>query len=320
MTPGLRPKSPPAQAHPRIIRYGELVPCRDAFIDTRSPGSDAKENFTLIGPGVSENPAQHVHIAEPHGFNIGGARQPAGCLNSQHSHNTAEVFYVHTGRWAFTTGEHGTDGRVELGPGDIISIPTGVFRGFENIGDEVGYLFAVLGGDDPGRVLWAPEVFAMAEDYGLVLLDNGNLVDTGAGEALPDGARPMPVTSRAQVAALKTLGDADLRACCVTAGQDVPEEAGKGWVRRALIGPSAPLDWTHGFTVDVTNAEPDAFVLQETSDRPDVLFVQQGSAEIRVDGELWPLGRGDTATVPTGARRTITSGPDGLTLLRVQGI
>ena len=80
----------------RVVRYADLRPCYNAFIDTRTPGSEAKENFTIIGPGVSENPEQHVHIAEPHGFNIGGARQPPGCVNSQHSHDTAEVFVAHT--------------------------------------------------------------------------------------------------------------------------------------------------------------------------------------------------------------------------------
>ena len=50
---------------------------------------------------MSENPDQHVHIPEPHGLNIGGARQPPACTNSQHSHDTAEVFVVHTGRWRF---------------------------------------------------------------------------------------------------------------------------------------------------------------------------------------------------------------------------
>jgi hypothetical protein len=65
----------------RIVRYADLKPCYNAFIDTRTPGSEAKENFTIIGPGVSENPDQHVHIAEPHGFNIGGARQPPRSLS-----------------------------------------------------------------------------------------------------------------------------------------------------------------------------------------------------------------------------------------------
>ena len=112
----------------RVVSYGELRPCYNAFIDTRSPGSEAKENFTIIGPGVSENPEQHVHIAEPHGFNIGGARQPPACVNSQHSHDTAEVFVVHTGTWSFNIGEHGDDAKVICHPGDVISLPTGMFR------------------------------------------------------------------------------------------------------------------------------------------------------------------------------------------------
>ncbi len=111
----------------RVVRYGDLVPCFNAFVDSRTPGSDAKENFTIIGPGVSENPDQHVHIAEPHGFNIGGARQPPDCVNSQHSHDTAEVFVVHSGQWRFDFGEHGDDAQVFAGPGDIVSFPVRTF-------------------------------------------------------------------------------------------------------------------------------------------------------------------------------------------------
>ncbi|MBC7521749.1 MAG: cupin, partial [Sandarakinorhabdus sp.] len=33
----------------RVVRYADLVPCYNAFIDTRTPGSEAKENFTIIG-------------------------------------------------------------------------------------------------------------------------------------------------------------------------------------------------------------------------------------------------------------------------------
>ena len=60
----------------RIVRYGELKPCKTAFIDAHTPGSDQKENFTIIGGGVSESADQHVHISIPHGFNIGAAGQP----------------------------------------------------------------------------------------------------------------------------------------------------------------------------------------------------------------------------------------------------
>ena len=96
----------------RLVRYQDLRPCYTAFIDTRSPGSDKKENFTIIGPGVAENPDQHVHIKLQHGFNIGGARQPPHCLNSQHSHLTSEVFMVHSGTWAFRSGVDAKDGEI----------------------------------------------------------------------------------------------------------------------------------------------------------------------------------------------------------------
>ena len=81
----------------RLVRYGELIPCKTAFIDTHTPGSNQKENFSIIGSGVSENPDQHVHIKIPHGFNIGAAGQPPKCHNSLHSHRTAEVFFVFWG-------------------------------------------------------------------------------------------------------------------------------------------------------------------------------------------------------------------------------
>ena len=275
----------------RVVRYADLRPCFNAFIDTRSPGSEAKENFTIIGPGVSENPDQYVHIAEPHGFNIGGARQPPACVNSQHSHDTAEVFVAHTGTWRFDLGEHGDDAQVVLHPGDVISLPTGMFRGFTNIGDDVGYLFAVLGGDDPGRVLWAPEVFDMAAKYGLVLLQNGSLVDTAAGQSVPDGAIPMATTTPEQVAALHVPTAAEAEALVVRAADS----------SAAIIGPAAPLGWPHPFTLDRMTGVSDCAI----PTAPEVLFVHAGTLAVSWDGGTLTLGAGDTMTVPVGLERTL---------------
>ena len=77
-----------SNSHPQIVRYGELKPCRTAFIDAHTPGSNQKENFTIIGNGVSESKDQHVHIRQSIGFNTGAAGQPPQCTNSttQSSH------------------------------------------------------------------------------------------------------------------------------------------------------------------------------------------------------------------------------------------
>jgi len=296
----------------RVVRYSELKPCYNAFIDTRTPGSDKKENFTIIGPGVSENPDQHVHIAQPHGFNIGGARQPPGCLNSQHSHETEEVFFVHSGTWRFMLGENGEDAEKTLYPGDLISIPTHVFRGFENVGEDVGFLWAVLGKDDPGRVLWAPKVFELAREYGLVLLETGDLIDTAAGEMLQPGQTPMPVTTRAQVEALQRFDDAALAQCCISA--DVSH------VWRALIGPDAPISRPHGFVIDQLRLGIGAREDGDTFDEPEVVFVHRGSLELTVDGAPMVLGDGDTVTIPQECHRAYSAGNDTpVTAIRVRG-
>ena len=296
----------------RIVRYRDLKPCYNAFIDTRSPGSEAKENFCVIGPGVAENPLQHVHIREPHGFNIGGARQPPRCVNSQHSHDTAEVFVVHSGRWSFNIGENGDDAKVQLGPGDVISLPTQMFRGFTNIGDDVGYLFAVLGGDDPGRVLWAPYVFDMARDFGLVLLENGELVDTVAGQRVPEGARVMPRTRPEQVAAMRRPTAAEAEALVWRARARAATGA------TAVIGAQGAFTWPHGFTLDRIDIVGGERLPVTVADAPEVLFVQDGAVTLRWPDGVVDLGKGDTITVPIGVRRELFSAT-GAAVYRVNG-
>lgn len=301
-----------ADLEARVVRYDALVPCLNAFIDTRTPGSEAKENFTIIGPGVSENPDQHVHIAEPHGFNVGGARQPPGCVNSQHSHDTAEVFVVHSGRWSFDFGEHADDANVEAGPGDVVSFPTGAFRGFRNVGEDVGFLWSVLGGDDPGRVTWAPKVFDLAADYGLVLLADGALVDTAAGQRVPEGAVPMPRTSAEQVAAMRVMGDADAERVIARASEiTVRGEC-------AVIGRGGPLAAAQGFTLSRVQLDAGDHRISAAFDRPVVIFVHEGSLSVEAAGVCVRLAAGDTMTVPKYLDHRYVSG-QGATAFVVRG-
>lgn len=295
----------------RVVRYADLEPCINAFIDTRNPGSEAKENFTIIGPGVSENPDQHIHIAEPHGFNIGGARQPPGCINSQHSHDSAEVFVVHSGHWRFTLGEHGEDSYVDCQPGDVISLPTGMFRGFTCLprhdGDtEPAYLFAVLGGDDPGSVLWAPYVFDMAEQFGLVLLEDGSLVDTAAGGSVPGNAKKMPRTTAAQVAALNIPTNTEAEALVCRSGDGT----------KNVIGGDGPFKWDHGFGLTRHVLASGEAVHCAAREQAAVWFVHDGELKISWnDGEL-ALAEGDVITIPAELGCDISS-TDGATAFQV---
>jgi quercetin dioxygenase-like cupin family protein len=315
-----------------VVRYADLRPCTTAFIDARSPGSDRKENFTIIGPGVAENPDQHVHISLAHGFNIGGARQPPGCTNSQHSHETAEVFVVHSGRWAFRTGERADDGEIVLGQGDVISIPTQVFRGFENVGEDTGFLFAVLGGDDPGKVTWAPGVLEKAAGYGLILLESGRLIDTVKGETMPSGQRAVTPVSAAELSAIRRFQDDDLRSIVlrsdeVVASPDGPLAA-QGVTECPLIGMGAPaepmaagpLNWPHGFNLRRMDLAPGAATANHSRCEAEVIFVHGGRLIVSwEDHSTTEVGPGDTITIPVGQRRRFIAGPDGATAFIVRG-
>ena len=304
----------------RLVKYEDLRPCTTAFIDTRTPGSAEKENFTIIGPGVAENPDQHVHIEIPHGFNIGGARQPPNCINSQHSHETAEVFIVHTGQWAFLLGPNKEDGEVILGPGDTISIPVHVFRGFKNVGDDVGFLFAVLGGDDPGHVTWAPYVFDNAKQYGLVLLEDGSLVDTTKGETIPDGKRPMPPTTADDVARLDRL-TADEMVGCVLPHEKIQRATSTVLSEISefpIIGAASPdeglgegqMNWPHGFHVRHVAVDPGAATQWHTRAEEEVILMHRGHLVIDMDDGDISMGPGDVFTVPIGSRRRIVNPGD----------
>lgn len=297
----------------RLVRYQDLRPCTTAFIDTRTPGSEHKENFTIVGPGVAENPEQYVHITLPHGFNIGGARQPPGCVNSQHSHDTAEVFIIHSGTWRFKTGADGKDGYVDLGPGDTISIPVSTFRGFENVGQDIGFMFAVLGGNDPGHVTWAPYVFEEAAKHGMVLLESGRLIDTSK-EAVPVGAVRMRPTTLADLTRFKRYDSAAIARCTVSADDllaagnlsiavGIEECPIVGVANPAEGMPAAPLSWPHGFQVRALRLAPGASLPWHVREDEEVMLVHAG--EIRFDwlGGSLLIGPGDTLTVPKGALR-----------------
>ncbi|WP_197915611.1 AraC family ligand binding domain-containing protein [Thiosulfatihalobacter marinus] len=287
----------------RIVRYGDLQPCKTAFIDAHTPGSDQKENFTIIGGGVSESPDQHVHLTDKIGFNIGAAGQPPKCRNSLHSHTTAEVFFVLRGRWRFFWGRWGDAGEFVAEEGDIFNIPTGIFRGFENIGTDYGMIMAILGGDDAGGgVTWAPQVIEDARDHGLILGENGVLYDSKKGESLPHNVGPMPVLREEE---LKSFPEVPVEAV-------VRDYVARYWDLMALsgrkpakvIGEDALLRDKPGFEVEFLsrNSIPDEM---HAHDKPTVLMPVRGHWKLRHDGGATVLNPGDTCLVNAGERHAL---------------
>ncbi|UWR16636.1 cupin domain-containing protein [Sulfitobacter sp. M368] len=284
-----------ADIEKRIVRYGELKPCKTAFIDAHTPGSDQKENFTIIGGGVSESPDQHVHIRDTPGFNIGAAGQPPKCRNSLHSHTTAEVFFVLKGRWRFFWGLHGTAGEFIAEEGDIFNIPTGIFRGFENVGTDYGMIMAILGGDDAGGgVTWAPHVIEEASAHGLVLGENGVLYDTKKGQELPHNVSPMPLLSAEQLKEFPEVPVENVVPRYVARYWDLMALAGKKPAK--VIGTDALLKDKPGFEVDFLTRGSIADEMH-SHDKHVVLMPMRGHWTLRFEGYETVLNPGDTALI-----------------------
>lgn len=283
---------------PTTVRVGDLVPCKTAFIDAHTPGSNLKENYTIIGRGVSEGADQHVHITTPHGFNVGAAGQPPHCRNSLHSHRTAEVFFVLWGRWRFFWGRWGDAGEVVLEEGDIINIPTGMFRGFENVGTDFGMIMAILGDDDAGGgVIWAPQVIEDARDHGLLLGENGRLYDRRKGETLPEGVAAMPILTDTEIATFEELTPAEVIGWGVRRYNDMTALARD--TPCEVIGATGIIHDRPGFTVHMLTRSSAAEEMH-ARDRPTVLMPVRGHWRVSWPDGSQVLAPGDTMSVPAG--------------------
>lgn len=169
----------------RIIRSQDWVPSKSAFIDCKTPGSDQKDNYSYVGTGVSQSSEQFVNVTIPHGFQLGAAGMPNGLSNSLHLHFTAEVFINFEGEFNLRWGPDGEQGNYLSRDGDVISVPTWIFRGFTNVGPDDGLLYTTLGRDDTGGIIWGRQVLNDAEGYGLYLNRKSELVDTTLGQEAP---------------------------------------------------------------------------------------------------------------------------------------
>lgn len=311
-----------SEAEVRRIKRADYVSCTVAFIDCKKPGSHLKENYSIIGPGVTSSSEQIINLPEAHGFNIGAAAMPNGITNNLHIHFTAEVFIVQKGEWTFRWGSDGENEFVGR-EGDIVSVPTWIFRGFTNTGPDDGWLFTVLGGDNTGGVIFHPDIIREAADYGLYISSENTLIDISRGDPVPALDACIPPMPETDVAALREVSHAEMRKRVVTEGdrdfrpgfidRDLP---GCGAELAPVIGfgltqnreHAAPITNPHGFSVEWLRLDTahhvSPFMLAEKM----VLIVRKGRLRLRFnDGadasvELDPW---DTYSIPAGVVRSI---------------
>ena len=328
----------PQELQRRHIRRSQYVSCDDAFIDVRLPGSNPKENYSIIGPGVTQNASQVINLREPHGFNIGAAGMAPGITNNLHLHFTAEVFIVCEGRFTLRWGVTGDEGELPLEEGDVLCMPPWMFRGFSNTGTRHGFLMTVLGGDDTGGIIWSPDVLRRARATGLWLGRDNQMIEVPGGAPEPVAARLLPPMPDDEVARLRRWAPHELAARGITTAQRDFRRAtldsaldGNGWEVAPVIGWGLTQHRDHrpavsdpqGFSVEWLRLPPGQrsapFVLDETA----VLVHARGPLAVDFAGDggngnsngdglemRTELGAWDTLSLPGGLRRAFVNTGD----------
>lgn len=178
------PKVTNEQMLARVARFADVqrrgIPLM--FIDSILPGHQ-RMNYSLVGDTASENPEFDAMLTQPHKFQIGMVKAKPGNGPAYHTHDYVESFFILTGRWRFYWGNdpETVEGETILGPWDYISLPPGVYRGFEVAKDETeeAWCFAVL---EPHDVFafkdpyWAPAVERAAAAHGFYADARGKMI------------------------------------------------------------------------------------------------------------------------------------------------
>lgn len=313
----------PEELTRRVIEPDEFVADPRAFVDVRLPQSKGKKSYSFIGPGVSQNSEQVINLSEPHGFNVGAASLPAGAVNNPHLHFTAEVFICTRGTFRFTVGLGDEAQSVDMRPGDVLSIPTWVFRSFENTGLDEGWVYTVLGHDVTGGIIWAPDVLAEAAETGLHLASDGHLIDTVNGETI-DGVQLMQPMAAADVERLDqpTAEDLELRRVqaaertwspgsllsSAIEGHHVKTAPLIGHGFSQLPNPSVPIEGHHGFTLSWISAAPGHQVGMHAVAEAQVAYLIDGQWEIEFNDDQSCRTRpapGSLVSLPAGSWRNL---------------
>ena len=290
----------------RFIPASSLRYSTDAFIDYRIPGCGPKKNYALIGPGVSQNPNQPVSLREKHGFQVGGVAMGPGVINPPHMHFTAEVFICTRGsfslHWGFNPERH----EYGLAEGDIASIPTWIYRGFQSHGTadgKEGFMFTGLGQDDTGGILWGAATLEAAREQGVHLTEDYQIIDEHLGGKWDDATmkRLEPMTPR-EVTQLRTWSPEQMRERVVKFSElDWSERAlldsplpGCGASIAPVIGHGmsaernhlAPIMNAHGFSIEWLKIPKGGSVSVHQLAQKQVIAVYQGEVQIFIQKSL----------------------------------
>ena len=295
----------------RLAKFKDLVPSTLPFVEGKMDGHKERKNYSIVGPGVAEDSKQFVKIAMPHSFNLGAVSAMPNNGSGLHSHTTAEVFIIYSGKWKFYWGAEGKDETI-LSTGDIISMPTNMFRAFENAGDEEGLIFVVLGGDDPGIITWVPSVLEKAKKTGMALLNDNSLIDLSLNE-IPKGKSILEPISEEEIKKFDNykLDQLEKFICKNNENSKQVNKVNDNFYLIQILGNKfenkeyAPLiNQDTGFNLSILKCKKGQ-ITNLKFEKPTILFSRTGKWEIMIDDFQCILNPKDTISIPINSNVNI---------------
>lgn len=296
----------------RIAKFNELTPSTLPFVEGRLEGHRERKNYSIVGPGVAEDSEQSVKISKAHGYNLGAVSANPKNGSGLHSHTTAEVFLIYSGKWRFYWGVDGKN-EIILGKGDIISMPTNMFRGFENAGDEEGLIFVVLGNDDPGIITWIPKVLIRAKETGLALLDDNSLIDLKKNE-IPTGKKLLEPINNDQLQKFDnySLNEIEKFICRFDNQSKFQNDLDNGIKLIQIIGNQFSnqsynplIDQDTGFNLSILKSK-NGQIKDLIFTKPTIMFSQKGLWKIKIENDIFEINSKDTFSVPLNTKLSIS--------------
>jgi mannose-6-phosphate isomerase-like protein (cupin superfamily) len=208
--------------------------------------------------------------------------------------------------------------------GDVISIPTWIFRGFTSESDDA-WLYTALGRDESGGLIWEPSVIRESAKYGMFLSADHRIIESQPGVA-PEGVELVTPLTDEQLETLRRVPPEEMRTRLAKpedlvwsshpfldstlpgGGAQLASVIGYGVTEDRMQAPR--LAEPHGFSVAWLRAERGQGVNRHRIQDSQVLLVRSGRWRVTLNDanpvsvELGPF---DNLSVPPGAWRTFES-------------
>ena len=192
-------------------------------------------------------------------------------------------------------------------------MPTNMFRGFENAGDQEGTMFVVLGGDDPGIITWLPSVLEKAKKTGMALLNDNTLIDLSKNNIPKDKTLLSPISSE-EIKKFDNYNLSEIEKFIYKFSKRTNHEVklNENFKITQIIGNhfqnktfSPIINQNTGFNLSILKSKKGKINNLKFS-KPTVMFSQIGSWQIQIDDFEVNLNAKDTISIPINSNINVS--------------